>query len=108
MENTTTNIDSDRTVVIASSKSGNNIAIENFLSREGGFLVRRTDEAVVLWSWIERGLGDCIITDPQLFDENIIDFFNLVKKFYGNNHPGIILISVNSFFDNELKKTSHL
>lgn len=103
MENTTTNIDSDRTVVIASSKSGNNIAIENFLSREGGFLVRRTDEAVVLWSWIERGLGDCIITDVKFLDENIIQFFSLLKKFYRNTPPGIILISENNLYDSKIK-----
>ena len=90
MQNITTNTDSNRTVVIASSKSHHNDTLEEYFNRQNKFVVRRTDEAAVLWSWIERGLGDCIITDPKLFDENIIDFFNLVKKFYGINHPGII------------------
>lgn len=99
------NICTKRTIVVASSKRQHNADIENFLIEQSDFVIRRTDEAVVLWSWVERGLGDCIITDARILDGNMVEFFNLVKSVYGDNRPGIILINENNLLSGELNKS---
>ncbi len=104
MHKFTTDADSSRTVVIASSKSHNNASIEAFLGKQTNLVLRRTDEAVILWSWIERGLGNCIITDAKILDENIVEFLALIQKVYTNNPPEIIFLSINNLSDRRLRE----
>ena len=45
-----------------------------------GYDVRATGTAAGLWSWIEEGEGDLVITDVVMPDENGLDLIPRIKK----------------------------
>lgn len=67
------------TILIADDDPG----IRTVLSRALGLLdcdIRTTGTAATLWRWVSEGLGDLVITDVVLPDENGLDLIPRIAK----------------------------
>ncbi len=61
-----------RTVLVADDDAAIRTVLTQALGR-AGFDVRSTGDASTLWTWVERGEGDIVITDVVMPDENGLD-----------------------------------
>jgi len=66
-------------VLIAEDDSGVRTVLARALARQG-FEVRTTGTASGLWRWIEDGLGEVVITDVRLPDEDALDLLPRIRK----------------------------
>ena len=67
------------TVLIADDDRSIRTVLTQALSR-AGYQVRSTSSAALLWSWVERGEGDLVITDVVMPDENGLDLIPRIKR----------------------------
>ena len=70
---------SAKTVLLADDDSTIRTVLTQALTR-AGYTVRATATATVLWRWVQEGVGDVVITDVILPDENAFDMLPRVKK----------------------------
>jgi two-component system nitrogen regulation response regulator GlnG len=69
---------SGETVLIAEDDAGIRTVIARALSRQG-YRVQATSVASALWRWIADGVGDVVITDVALPDENGLDLLPRIR-----------------------------
>jgi two-component system nitrogen regulation response regulator GlnG len=70
---------SNATILIADDDRAIRTVLNQALSRLG-YQVRTTGTASMLWQWINDGLGDLVITDVVMPDENGLDLIPRVRK----------------------------
>lgn len=70
---------SAKTVLIADDDSAIRTVLSQALSR-AGYSVRSTATATALWRWVSEGVGDAVVTDVILPDENAFDVLPRIKK----------------------------
>ncbi|HET6224467.1 MAG TPA: nitrogen regulation protein NR(I), partial [Dongiaceae bacterium] len=70
---------SNATILIADDDRAIRTVLNQALSRLG-YQVRTTGTAAMLWQWINDGLGDLVITDVVMPDENGLDLIPRVRK----------------------------
>jgi two-component system, NtrC family, nitrogen regulation response regulator GlnG len=68
-----------KTILIADDDSAIRTVLSQALTR-AGYNVRATSTAASLWRWVADGLGDAIVTDVVLPDENVFDVIPRIKK----------------------------
>jgi two-component system nitrogen regulation response regulator GlnG len=83
-----------KTVLIADDDSTIRTVLTQALSR-AGYNVRATSTASALWRWITDGVGDAIVTDVVLPDENAFDVLPRIKKLRPNL-PVIVMSAKNT------------
>jgi len=71
------------TILIADDDASIRTVLEQALTR-AGFEVRTTSNASTLWSWVSEGLGDLVITDVVMPDENGLDLVPRILKIRPN------------------------
>ncbi|SDF71681.1 nitrogen metabolism transcriptional regulator, NtrC, Fis family [Limimonas halophila] len=70
---------SEVTILVADDDRGIRTVLDQALQR-AGYAVRTTGQTRTLWSWIEGGEGDLVITDVVMPDENGLDLIPRVKE----------------------------
>lgn len=70
---------SSKTILLADDDAAIRTVLSQALMR-AGYSVRSTSTANVLWQWTSEGLGDLIVTDVVLPDENIFEVMPRLKK----------------------------
>src|SRR5262245_30983988 len=70
---------SSATILVADDDRAIRTVLNQALSRLG-YQVRTTGTASMLWQWINDGLGDLVITDVVMPDENGLDLIPRVRK----------------------------
>ena len=85
---------SSKTVLIADDDSAIRTVLTQALSR-AGYNVRATATAMALWRWVSEGLGDIVVTDVVLPDENAFDVMPRIKKLRPNL-PIIVMSAKNT------------
>ena len=70
---------SAKTVLLADDDSTIRTVLTQALTR-AGYTVRATATATALWRWVADGIGDVVITDVILPDENGFDMLPRVRK----------------------------
>ncbi|MQX37603.1 nitrogen regulation protein NR(I) [Roseospira navarrensis] len=68
-----------RTILIADDDRAIRTVLTQALGR-AGYEVRTTGAAATLWTWVSEGLGDLVITDVVMPDENGLDLIPRIKK----------------------------
>ncbi len=68
-----------KTVLIADDDAAIRTVLSQALTR-AGYNVRATATAAALWRWVADGLGDAVVTDVVLPDENAFDVIPRIKK----------------------------
>jgi len=71
------------TILIADDDASIRTVLEQALTR-AGFEVRTTSNASTLWNWVSEGLGDLVITDVVMPDENGLDLVPRILKIRPN------------------------
>ncbi|MBC9209485.1 nitrogen regulation protein NR(I) [Roseomonas aerophila] len=71
--------DSSRTILIADDDRAIRTVLSQALGR-AGYTVRATSSASTLWRWVEEGIGDLVITDVIMPDENGLDLVPRIKR----------------------------
>ncbi len=66
-------------ILIADDDAAIRMVLTHALSR-AGFRVRAASNAATLWSWIEHGFGDLVISDVGMPDESGFDLLPKIKK----------------------------
>ena len=56
-------------ILVADDDDGIRMVINEALTR-GGYKVKATESALTLWKWVSSGIGDLVITDVLMPDEN--------------------------------------
>jgi len=82
-------------ILIADDDTAIRTVISQALSR-AGYEVRTTGNAATLWSWVQSGEGDLIITDVVMPDENAFELLPKMKKLRPNL-PIIVMSAQNTF-----------
>ncbi|HUK11624.1 MAG TPA: nitrogen regulation protein NR(I) [Stellaceae bacterium] len=67
------------TILVADDDRAIRTVLSQALGRLG-YEVRSTGNASTLWNWVEDGLGDLVITDVVMPDENGLDLIPRIKK----------------------------
>ncbi len=67
------------TILVADDDHGVRTVLTQALSR-AGYEVRTTGTAATLWSWVNAGDGDLVITDVVMPDENGLDLIPRIRK----------------------------
>ena len=67
------------TILIADDDRAIRTVLSQALSRLG-YEVRTTGTAAALWSWLEQGQGDLVITDVVMPDENGLDLLPRIRR----------------------------
>src|SRR6185369_4744838 len=70
---------SDATVLVADDDHGIRTVLTEALGR-AGYDVRSTGNAATLWRWVEDGVGDLVITDVVMPDDNGLDLLPRIRK----------------------------
>ncbi|MDX6751336.1 nitrogen regulation protein NR(I) [Geminicoccaceae bacterium 1502E] len=70
---------SGETVLIAEDDAGIRTVVTRALERQG-YRVRATSVASGLWRWIADGIGDVVVTDVMLPDENSLDLLPRIRS----------------------------
>jgi two-component system nitrogen regulation response regulator GlnG len=70
---------SAKTVLIADDDSAIRTVLTQAFTR-AGYSVRSTATAAALWRWVAEGVGDLVVTDVVLPDENAFDVIPRIKK----------------------------
>ncbi|GAB5376588.1 MAG: nitrogen regulation protein NR(I) [Acuticoccus sp.] len=83
------------TILVADDDGAIRTVLNQALSRSG-YEVRCTGNAATLWSWIDRGDGDLVITDVVMPDENAFELLPRVKK-RRPDLPVIVISAQNTF-----------
>ena len=78
---------SGATVLVADDDRSVRTVLTQALGR-AGHEVRSTGNAATLWQWISDGLGDLVITDVVMPDENGLDLIPRIRKL----RPGLRII----------------
>jgi two-component system nitrogen regulation response regulator GlnG len=68
-----------RTILIADDDRAIRTVLSQALGR-AGYTVRATSSAATLWRWVEEGIGDLVITDVIMPDENGLDLVPRIKR----------------------------
>ncbi|HEY9080835.1 nitrogen regulation protein NR(I) [Magnetovibrio sp.] len=71
------------TILIADDDASIRTVLEQALTR-AGYEVRTTSNAATLWKWVSDGLGDLVITDVVMPDENGLDLVPRILKIRPN------------------------
>ncbi|TAL03316.1 MAG: nitrogen regulation protein NR(I) [Rhodospirillaceae bacterium] len=69
----------DATVLVADDDHGIRTVLTEALGR-AGYDVRTTGNAATLWRWVEDGVGDLVITDVVMPDDNGLDLLPRIRK----------------------------
>jgi two-component system nitrogen regulation response regulator GlnG len=85
---------SAKTVLIADDDSAIRTVLTQALSR-AGYSVRSTATATALWRWVAEGVGDAVVTDVVLPDENAFDVLPRIRKLRPNL-PVIVMSAQNT------------
>ncbi|MGH6854944.1 MAG: nitrogen regulation protein NR(I) [Burkholderiales bacterium] len=83
-----------KTILLADDDSAIRTVLTQALSR-AGYSVRSTATAAALWGWVSEGLGDAVVTDVVLPDENAFDVIPRIKK-HRPNLPVIVMSAKNT------------
>ncbi|MEM0908289.1 MAG: nitrogen regulation protein NR(I) [Pseudomonadota bacterium] len=83
------------TILVADDDGAIRTVLNQALSR-AGYDVRCTGNAATLWSWIDRGDGDLVITDVIMPDENAFELLPRVKK-RRPDLPVVVISAQNTF-----------
>jgi two-component system nitrogen regulation response regulator GlnG len=67
------------TVLVADDDHGIRTVLTEALGR-AGYEVRTTGNAATLWRWVEDGIGDLVITDVVMPDDNGLDLLPRIRK----------------------------
>src|ERR1700744_396055 len=67
------------TVLIAGDDRSIRTVLTEALGR-AGYDVRTTGNAATLWNWVEDGVGDLVITDVVMPDDNGLDLLPRIRK----------------------------
>jgi two-component system nitrogen regulation response regulator GlnG len=67
------------TILVADDDSGIRTVLNQALGR-AGYQVRSTGSAAALWRLVQEGIGDLVITDVIMPDENAFDLLPRIKK----------------------------
>ncbi len=67
------------TILVADDDKAVRTVVDQALSREG-YVVRSASNAATLWGWIADGVGDLVITDVVMPDENGLDMLPRIKQ----------------------------
>ena len=67
------------TILIADDDAAIRTVVSHALTR-AGYDVRTAGDAATLWHWIENGLGDLVITDVVMPDENGLDLIPRISR----------------------------
>ncbi|MCK5446289.1 MAG: sigma 54-interacting transcriptional regulator, partial [Rhodospirillaceae bacterium] len=73
----------DATILVADDDKAIRTVLEHALSR-AGYDVMTTSNAATLWKWVSDGLGDLVITDVIMPDENGLDLVPRILKIRPN------------------------
>ncbi|MFC3124851.1 nitrogen regulation protein NR(I) [Pseudoroseomonas globiformis] len=68
-----------RTILVADDDRAIRTVLTQALSR-AGYAVRATSSAATLWRWVEEGLGDLVVTDVIMPDENGLDLVPRIRR----------------------------
>ncbi|WP_419897018.1 nitrogen regulation protein NR(I) [Roseomonas sp. USHLN139] len=68
-----------RTILVADDDRAIRTVLSQALGR-AGYTVRATSSAATLWRWVEEGIGDLVITDVIMPDENGLDLVPRIKR----------------------------
>jgi len=68
-----------RTILVADDDRAIRTVLNQALGRLG-YEVRGTGNAATLWSWVEQGQGDLVITDVVMPDENGLDLIPRIRR----------------------------
>jgi two-component system nitrogen regulation response regulator GlnG len=82
-------------ILLADDDAAIRTVLNQALSR-AGYEVRSTSNAATLWRWVAQGVGDLIITDVVMPDENAFDLLPRIKKFRPDI-PIIVMSAQNTF-----------
>lgn len=93
---------SEGTILIADDDRAIRTVLSQSLGRQG-FDVRTTGNAATLWSWVNSGEGDLVITDVIMPDENGLDLLPRIRKLRGD--LPIIVMSAHNTLSTALKAT---
>ena len=67
------------TILVADDDQSIRTVLEQALAR-ANYVVRSTGNAATLYNWVLEGLGDIILTDVVMPDENGLDLLPRIKK----------------------------
>ncbi|MHA1189056.1 MAG: nitrogen regulation protein NR(I) [Alphaproteobacteria bacterium] len=70
---------SEGTILVADDDGAIRTVLNQALSR-AGYEVRLTSNAATLWRWIQDGIGDLVVTDVFMPDENAFDLLPRIKR----------------------------
>ena len=90
------------TILIADDDQSIRTVLNQALGR-AGYDVRTTSNAATLWSWVQDGEGDLVITDVVMPDENGLDLIPRIRKIRPDLR--IIVMSAQSTFMTAVKAT---
>jgi two-component system, NtrC family, nitrogen regulation response regulator GlnG len=68
-----------KTILLADDDNTIRTVLSQALTR-AGFAVRAASNASALWRWVTEGIGDVVVTDVMLPDENAFDVIPRIKK----------------------------
>jgi two-component system nitrogen regulation response regulator GlnG len=68
-----------RTILVADDDRAIRTVLSQALGR-AGYTVRATSSAATLWRWVEEGIGDLVITDVIMPDENGLDLVPRIRR----------------------------
>jgi two-component system, NtrC family, nitrogen regulation response regulator GlnG len=83
------------TVLVADDDAAIRTVVGQALTR-AGYEVRLASNATMLWSWVQNGEGDLIITDVMMPDENAFDFIPRIRRMRPDL-PIIVMSAQNTF-----------
>jgi len=69
----------DKVILVADDDKGIRTVISHALSR-CGYEVKATENAATLWEWVSNGLGDLVVMDVIMPDENGLDLLPRILK----------------------------
>ncbi|MDP6068531.1 MAG: nitrogen regulation protein NR(I) [Alphaproteobacteria bacterium] len=84
------------TILVADDDQAIRTVLEQTLGR-AGYEVRCTGNAATLWNWISDGIGDLVITDVVMPDENGLDLLPRIKRLRAKL-PVVVMSARNTMF----------
>ncbi|MGL5115935.1 MAG: nitrogen regulation protein NR(I) [Beijerinckiaceae bacterium] len=87
-------------VLVADDDAAIRTVVGQALTR-AGYDVRTTSNAATLWTWVQSGEGDIIVTDVMMPDENAFDLIPRIRKL--RPHLPIVVMSAQNTFMTAIK-----
>ena len=84
------------TILVADDDQAIRTVLDQTLGR-AGYEVRCTSNAATLWHWISDGIGDLVITDVVMPDENGLDLLPRIKRLR-SDLPVVVMSARNTMF----------